>query len=454
MFKKILITTLTILIAVSGFLTGFFSVGVISVYAAVNDDSVYVPLRDPSDAVIAFQAYCKSRDLTIEGSLTDAVTTFTTGAFNSACNEVGINISELQAEIKAEYDSLGKPVKFFFNDTGVMAMNRIFAQFLQDNELEVGDTDVNKLVYSGLYFTDADGNSCMVFVSDVTGQGVQGQISYYGTPYKYNRSMLIATRNSDNSAVFNLTDSQTVTKALNNVGTGNGLSGYCFGNNSIAFIYDPYNPNNSSTYENNIVYDAYPCVYKKLNSDVLYFGFYNKYAKDTNTANSENLMNITRITNGNSQGSTVFIVATIINSNNYEGDTYITNEGDVINNPSPQPTDPNDTIHNVPETPLSPNDDGGWDIDLPDIDIPNLPLGNLSEKFPFSIPWDLVAFYAMLDAEPEAPRFNGTMDLTLVQWNYDIDLSPFDSAAELCRKLQFGLFVVGLIVASRSIIRG
>ena len=198
MGKKILIGLISLLIAVSGFLTGFFSVGVISVYAAVNDDSIYVPLRDQSDLVTAFQYYCKSRDLTIEGSLADAVTTFTTGVFNSACNEIGINITELQAEIKAEYDSSGKPVKFLFNDTGIMAMNRIFAQFLQDNEIEVGD-EVDKEVYNGYFFTDADGNSCYCYVltytyrfttdTDSTGQHTYSDIiSKEGTPYKYTES--------------------------------------------------------------------------------------------------------------------------------------------------------------------------------------------------------------------------------------------------------------------------
>ena len=462
MLKKILIITLTILIAVSGFLTGFFSVGVISVYAAVDDDSVYVPLRDPSDAVIAFQAYCKSRDLTIEGSLTDAVTTFTTGAFNSACNEIGINISELQAELKAEYDQSSKPVKFLLNDTGVMAMNRIFAQFLQDNELEVGDEVEDKLVYSGKYFVDADGNGCLVYIYSSTTQIGSYAADQVGSPYRYTSQELSnLVGESSYSTVYHLTSTQSFSDT------------YTYSTDNYGYSIKSRKGSNIRSYSRRDVSNGYvindiygdPAIIYINEYDKYYIGCYvtnDFYRSSTDTTTTSYLAHsweeITRNT-VSPVNANIFITTNnlTINNNEYEGDTIINNEGDIINNNPdnpddpdlPQPTDPNNTIHNVPQNPLGP--DG---IDLPDIDIPNLPIGNLSEKFPFSIPWDLAAFYAFLDAEPQAPRFNGTMDLSIVQWNYDIDLSSFDSAAALCRKLQFGLFLVGLIVASRNLIRG
>ena len=453
MVKKILITTITIFIAVSGFLTGFFSVGVISVYAAVNDDAIYVPLRSQNDAVKAFQAYCKSRDLTIEGSLTDAVTTFTTGAFNSACNELGIDITELQAEIKAEYDSSGEPVKFFFNDTGVMAMNRIFSQFLQDNELSVGDSVQDQNVYVGYTFTDADGYTCLcTSVPSLNSSISPTNVLYYGTVYRdsYNtvvNSTFDSQNYSQRSYTFKReTDNANKTVYLTFRRTLNSSTNTYEYSNSKIYVNQSSNVTNFYRFSPNSYLTI--CVDNNGKFQLYKFGT----TLDGQPQELSQLYNYNLLSSENSQSCTVFLTTnnTVINNNNYEGDTYITNEGDTIINPTPvQPNDPNDTIHNVPQNPLGP--DG---IDLPDIDIPNLPIGNLSEKFPFSIPWDLVAFYAMLDAEPEAPRFNGTMDLTLVQWDYDIDLSPFDPAAELCRKLQFGLFVVGLIVASRSIIRG
>lgn len=465
MYKKILITIFTILIAVSGFLTGFFSVGVISVYAAVNDDSIYVPLREQSDLVTAFQVYCKSRDLTIEGSLTDAVTTFTTGAFNSACNELGINISQLQAEIKAEYDKSGKPVKFLYNTTGIGAMNRIFAQFLQDNELQVGDSanQQNNTVYSGDIFTDDEGHSCLVYIvnSNVSGSSMfsidpynQNNLVSLGTPYMYDGSTLASMYESNGDRFY---VNFYVGGHTSNYGSW--INRTSQRDNNITY----YNYGTADTFLTDIESSAFANVMYSSkfsvngNLAIAYNTVKSKWAVCSFTTYNGNYylypLRYDFIPNsGTTNNVVVFLTTnnTVINNNNYEGDTIINNEGDVIiNEPDPTPSDPNDTIHNVPQNPLGP--DG---IQLPDIDIPNLPIGNLSEKFPFSIPWDLAAFYAMLDAEPEAPRFNGTMDLTLVQWNYDIDLSPFDSAAELCRKLQFGLFVVGLIVASRSIIRG
>lgn len=443
MVKRILIIVITFLIAISGFMTGFFSVGCMSVYASVNDDDIYVPLREPSDLVVGFQYYCKSRDLTIEGSLSDAITTFTTGAFNSACNELGINVSQLQAEIKAEYDSSGKPVKFLFNDTGVMAMNRIFAQFLQDNELEVGDTVEEQTLYSGEYFVDDNGNSCLVYVANVDFSGSHNMsVIVNGTPFikdSYNYVVNLDIPMDTPTVLYSFvyrgnTYNYQINKhhwgRVTQYGTITPFDGYYGWQLDGSDVLTSYIPGWGAIY--------------KANNNRYYYGIAGNQTKW-----------IGEISNVQSNNVVIFLTTnnTVINNNNYEGDTIINYDGDIIE-PLPDPKNPNDTITNVPETPITPNDDGGWDIDLPDIDIPNLPIGNLSEKFPFSIPWDLVAFYAMLDADPEAPRFNGTMDLTLVQWNYDIDLSPFDSAAELCRKLQFGLFVVGLIVASRSIIRG
>ena len=153
-------------------------------YADNNNNDLYIPLRSQSDLVKAFQAYCKSRDLTIDGSAADAVTKFTTGAFNGACNTLGLNITQLQAEIQAEYDQTGKPVKFLFNSTGVMAMNRVFAQFLQDNNLDVGDSadQANNTVYNGEMFSDNDGNTCFVTIYR---SGTGDNIIQLGTPYKY-----------------------------------------------------------------------------------------------------------------------------------------------------------------------------------------------------------------------------------------------------------------------------
>ena len=458
MIKRILIITVTVLIAISGFLIGFFSVGCMSVYA-INDDVLWQPLNSESELVTAFQYYCKSRDVTIEGSVADAVTTATTGAFNGICNKLGIDITYLQADIKKSTDSNGN-LQFLFNESGIAAYNRIFAQFLQDNELQVGDTEQVDL-FNGHYYT-YDNHTALCFEGSLSDSwGPVSNITVFGSSYFYDTQQLINLYNAGNTSVLveysdNTKFNWQLVKTEAHTSSTNDYVQYAFGGGSygnVAFYYKGI--------DNRTTVDCYgyPIVIyqngKYYANRIIFNNLNNKFRRQL-AIGSGTLIDLTN--NDDYGNTTVIIVATNINNNVYEGDTIINNDGDTIINPEPTPTpepnNPNDIIHNVPETPITPNPDGGWDIDLPDIDIPNLPIGNLSEKFPFSIPWDLVAFYAMLDAEPEAPRFNGTMDLTLVQWNYDIDLSPFDSAAALCRKLQFGLFVVGLIVASRSIIRG
>lgn len=476
MGKRIATTSLILTIMCISFLMGYTQVLSVPVYAGVNDDQYYVPLRSENDLVKAFQSYCKSRDLTIEGSLADAVTTFTTSSFNFCANAIGIDITELQAEIKADYDDAGVPVKFAFTQFGIDAMNRIFAQFLQDNELQVGDSanEQDNTVFSGKYFVDYDGNGCIVYVAN---NSALTSFSQKGTPYKFTTNQIVSLVGDTNYTFsFNLYQNDTFNQTLYHVVTSGSLgttSRYTATEvrsaNSTSSGFVVYRRNvgkyNNADFDFITHKDGQFCI---INYNTSYYLCLLTYGTGSNYPNnpsySYRVSNLKTLNNNQSdvQPATVYLTTynKTINNNNYEGDTYITNEGDVINNnnpqpdPLPNPNNPNDTITNIPQNPISQNPDGGWDIDLPDLDIPNLPLGNLSEKFPFSIPWDLVAFYAMMDAEPEAPRFNGTLDLWVVDWDFDIDLSPFDSAAELCRKLQFGLFVVGLIVATRDLIRG
>ena len=80
---------------------------------------------------------------------------------------------------------------------------------------------------------------------------------------------------------------------------------------------------------------------------------------------------------------------------------------------------------------------------------------DLKNFFPFCIPFDLYAFLTCLNAEPEAP---------VISWQVptpgggayplEIDLSAFDSVAQLLRRLQLLLFCVGLAFKTRDLIKG
>lgn len=77
--------------------------------------------------------------------------------------------------------------------------------------------------------------------------------------------------------------------------------------------------------------------------------------------------------------------------------------------------------------------------------------------FPFCLPWDFYAFFVILCEEPKAPVFEWTVPLSalskdLEDYDFKVDLSPFDDAAKTCRQLMLFCFCVGLIFATREFI--
>ena len=104
------------------------------------------------------------------------------------------------------------------------------------------------------------------------------------------------------------------------------------------------------------------------------------------------------------------------------------------------------------------------EITVPDVVAPSANLGaytiaGLEKLFPFCLPFDLIDFIKVLDAPAEAPKFtipfkyptrSGTATYDIV-----IDLSIFNSVAELLRDMECLAFIVGLIMITRSrMIRG
>lgn len=72
---------------------------------------------------------------------------------------------------------------------------------------------------------------------------------------------------------------------------------------------------------------------------------------------------------------------------------------------------------------------------------------NLSEKFPFSLPGDLVRLFSVFQAEPVPLAFDWEVDFTSVgagKIPIKGDLSMFDEYAPLFRNLAFIAFIIGL----------
>lgn len=446
MFKRlatILVCLIMVFVATFSFVVGVVSVPTIYSYAETTNN--FEPIRDQSDAVYAFQYYCKSRDLTIEGSISDAVTSYTTDAYNYTCNKIGVNPTELQAQIQAEYDQAGKPIKFLFSATGVDVFNRLFSQFLQDNELQVGDTNVNELVKSGSLFVDDNGNACYVFKTTNT-SGNENDITEYGTVYRYNSSDLISLYNGGTTSFNSYVDNVSYTFNLNKNDIGSGNS-----------AYTEYGINNSVFYRSNGTVDRYMIVLSYRSN--LYFGICGKLSSSSYQMSSLYRIENKTISNA-TQSANVYIISTQINNNVYEGDTVINNEGDVIINEDPVPPGGTDPGWNIGGGEGQATDGNGntWNITFPDFELPDLNIDwsiqGLGDKFPFSIPFDLVALVNVLNAEPEAPRFEGTVNFGFTTWDYDINLEQFDSVASACRVAELLLLVFGLILITRSIIKG
>lgn len=77
---------------------------------------------------------------------------------------------------------------------------------------------------------------------------------------------------------------------------------------------------------------------------------------------------------------------------------------------------------------------------------------DLTSFFPFCIPFDLYDFLSLFLAEPEAPHFEFDIDFPYMNepWHLVIDLSPWDGVAQLLRRLELLLFIVGLGMVTRE----
>lgn len=446
------------------------------VFADSNTDE-WTTVTSNQELADAFRVYCKSRNLVIDGSVLDAVTSVTTDTFNSICNTLGIDVTALQAHIKYKTDG-NQGLQWLFDDTGISAYNRIFAEFLQNNDLEVGDTVEDTIIKSGIWFTDLDGNGCYVYVgnSSAVGSPLPYQVSSvnnsnpileYGTPYVYDTNYFIDLYNSlslnqSTTRTYHLINNLSPTITYKRSKTSNGVNERILITSSINSVDTSVNnfSNGTKTSEGCqvIITDSTKTRY--------FFGTFSKPYNNYQYAYLT-LRGIFEITNPDTQNGNVYITTNnfVINNNFYEGDTIINNNGTPVE-PDPEPDPPigydpypdgGGTVTN-PVNPSDPNGGDNIDINFPDIDI-DLPeidwsIGDLSHKFPFSIPFDLYNMFSILNVEPQTPEIRGTINLGIYQWPIEWDLHQFDNTAELLRNVEFVGFVIGLIFITRNIIKG
>lgn len=446
------------IITISLVLTGsFFSVYNINypVYADGTTDG-WTQVTTNEQLAEAFRYYCKSRDLTIEGSLADGLTSFTTNAFNGLCNTLGIDITALQANIKYKTDgNLG--IKFLFNALSIDAYNRIFAQFLQDNDLEVGQSYDDDVIYSNEYFRDLDGYGAFVYVVPRIDNYTSYQFTpnKFGTTYKFDGyDVKNIVSGGNNTFTFNINSSMTNYTLY-------GSATYYGGQNNYTQYYLRKVTSPGSTLFSSI-YAIYHDVEMRYigNVAILKDAYTGQYAigrfQTDLTSSSSNRYGWERYdyitTNIDKSNVNIYVNTnnTVINNNTYEGDIIINNNGTTGDDDSdPDIPDPNPGP--TPDPPTIP-DDGGWqDFSLPEMPNDWLIYG-MEKKFPFDIPFNILFALSLLNHEPEIPKFQGDIDLQVCTWHYDIDLTPFDDLATILRKFEVLAFIIGLAILTKNLI--
>lgn len=444
---------------------------------------------DSSDLVTAFRYYCKSRNLAIEGSFADALTSFTTATFNNICSTLGIDPTSLQAELKkTTQGNLG--LRFLFSNTGITAYNRIFAEFLQNNDLSVGDEVDNKVLDSSKYFTSLDGYSCKVFiVNGITSVNDSVQVYYVdqhpyqvkGTFFYYSYNDVLGFTQNVSSPSIRLNENVSTVISIT-YESGNPIYKYVrvSNNSNYATVY--------SKYSGTLRYCGYPCIILGGNNKLYLGGF----AQRNGSYYAETIQSLVEITNGIATDENVYVTTnnTTINNNVYnnnytiiynQGDTYISDDdeeplpstppgggggGDDPGTDPDDPLDPYDPDKQFPDTPDNPTTDPGihggtgsdgvitipdFNFDIPDI---NWSLDGLQYKFPFSLPFDLYNCCKLLNAEPETPELDYTINLVVYDWRVNYDLHWLDPAARVIRIFELLAFVVGLILITRRLIGG
>lgn len=258
-------------------------------------------------------------------------------------------------------------------------------------------------------------------------------------------------KNYSETTVFSIDPFNNGTKSLTLEVVDNGLTWRLRGGTSSrAVVYRKNSSNQVTSY-------GVCCLMQVRSTNALSFGVitYN-YNASTGAVIDCNIRNL--YDNGTTEVTPTIIFLTTnnntINANTYNDNkqTVINNEGDVYN----YDYDDDDPPINPPsggggdDSPTDPDD---WGIDLPDLNI-NWLLEGKENKFPFNIPFNIILTLSLLNAEPEAPHFEGTIDLGIYQWNYEIDLEQFDSVAEVCRNFEFIAFLIGLMLLTKRLIWG
>lgn len=116
------------------------------------------------------------------------------------------------------------------------------------------------------------------------------------------------------------------------------------------------------------------------------------------------------------------------------------------------------TVNDIPaDTSVPGENTGSLDLSIPgDIALDFAPFQaiDLTKKFPFSIPWDILSSFKALNVSAVAPKF--TLDFSMLTGGQkvDIDFKQFDKLASVVRWGTLIIFNIGLMIKTRQLIGG
>ena len=100
------------------------------------------------------------------------------------------------------------------------------------------------------------------------------------------------------------------------------------------------------------------------------------------------------------------------------------------------------------------------DEKLEDINPDDTKTPQLLKKFPFCVPWDIVDLVSSVSAEKKAPKWELPFKMGNKIFGYKvdekviIDMSKYETLAEICRWFFRIMFILGLVLVTRYIIKG
>ena len=120
-------------------------------------------------------------------------------------------------------------------------------------------------------------------------------------------------------------------------------------------------------------------------------------------------------------------------------------------NPNPDPS-PEPNPNPDPSNPDNGDGDNSGDSDVDKGSF----VRDLRNLFPFCIPFDLIDCIRLFNADPVTPKVEIPMHFAFVDVDYTwtIDLKDFNGVATVCRSMFLILFIVGLVLITRNLIRG